>query len=36
MESFVDNAHFAGPSYRADNWIRIGRTQGRGRQDRFR
>ena len=36
MESFVDNAHFAGTSYQAANWIRIGRTQGRGRQDRFR
>ena len=36
MESFVDRAHFAGTSYQAANWIRIGRTQGRGRQDRFR
>ena len=29
LESFVDNAHFAGTSYRAANWIRVGRTQGR-------
>ena len=36
MQSFVDNVHFAGTSYRAANWIRIGRTQGCGRQDRFR
>ncbi|GAH37689.1 unnamed protein product, partial [marine sediment metagenome] len=34
-ESFVDrNRHF-GTSYRAANWIRVGRTKGRGRQDRF-
>jgi hypothetical protein len=36
MESFVDRAHFAGTCYQAANWIRVGRTQGRGRQDRFR
>ena len=36
LESFVDSARFAGTCYRAANWIRIGRTQGRGRQDRFR
>jgi hypothetical protein len=36
MESFVDRAHFTGASYQAANWIRVGRTQGRGRQDRFR
>ena len=36
LESFVDSAHFAGTSYKAANWIRVGRTQGRGRQDRFR
>jgi len=36
MESFVDSAHFAGTCYQAANWIRVGRTQGRGRQDRFR
>ena len=36
LESFVDSARFAGTCYQAANWIRIGRTQGRGRQDRFR
>jgi hypothetical protein len=35
VESFVDTAHFLGTSYRAANWIRVGQTQGRGRQDRF-
>lgn len=33
---FVDSARFAGACYRAANWVRVGRTQGRGRQDRFR
>ncbi len=36
LESFVDSARFAGTCYQAANWIRVGRTQGRGRQDRFR
>ena len=36
MESFVDSAHYAGTCYQAANWTRVGRTQGRGRQDRFR
>lgn len=36
IESFVDRAHFLGTCYRAANWIRVGRTRGRGRQDRFR
>jgi len=35
LESFVDRAHVSGTCYRAANWIRVGRTQGRGRQDRF-
>ena len=34
VESFVDTAHFIGTSYRAANWQEIGKTQGRGRQDR--
>ena len=34
--SFVDTAQFSGASYRAANWIPVGQTQGRGRQDRFR
>jgi hypothetical protein len=36
VESFVDTAQFSGASYRAANWILVGQTQGRGRQDRFR
>ena len=36
LESFVDSARFLGTCYQAANWIRVGRTQGRGRQDRFR
>jgi hypothetical protein len=36
VESFVDKAHFLGTCYKAANWIRVGSTQGRGRQDRFR
>jgi hypothetical protein len=34
VESFVDTEHFAGTCYRAANWVEIGQTQGRGRQDR--
>jgi len=33
VESFVDG--LAGTCYRAANWVWVGRTQGRGRQDRF-
>jgi hypothetical protein len=35
VESFVDTSHFSGASYRAANWILVGATKGRGRQDRF-
>lgn len=35
VESFVDTEHFIGTSYRAANWLEIGKTKGRGRQDRF-
>jgi len=35
IESFVDSAHYSGTCYRAANWIEIGQTKGRGRQDRF-
>ena len=31
-ETFVDPAHFAGTSYRAAGWSRLGETQGFGRQ----
>ena len=34
LESFVDTEHFAGTCYRAANWLAIGQSQGRGRQDR--
>jgi Domain of unknown function (DUF4338)/Transposase DNA-binding/Transposase DDE domain len=34
VESFVDTEQFVGTSYKAANWEEIGKTQGRGRQDR--
>jgi len=34
VESFVDISRYTGTCYRAANWLRIGQTQGRGRQDR--
>jgi hypothetical protein len=35
VESFLDKSRFSGASYRAANWILVGQTKGRGRQDRF-
>jgi hypothetical protein len=35
VESFVDISRYSGACYRAANWIEIGLTKGRGRQDRF-
>jgi hypothetical protein len=35
VETFVDTSRFAGTCYRAANWIEVGTTQGRTRQDRF-
>ena len=35
VESFVDTSQFVGTCYRAANWIRVGRTQGYGRQNRL-
>ena len=35
VESFVDTDQFSGTCYRAANWIEVGKTKGRGRQDRF-
>mgnify|MGYP001767390363 CR=1 FL=1 len=35
VESFVDTSRFSGGCFRAANWILVGQTQGRGRQDRF-
>lgn len=34
LETLVDTERFAGTCYRAANWRALGRTQGRGRQDR--
>jgi hypothetical protein len=34
LESFVECARFTGGVYRAANWQCVGRTQGRGRNDR--
>ena len=35
VESFVDTSRFSGTCFRAANWILVGQTKGRGRQDRF-
>lgn len=34
VETFVDRTRYRGTCYRAANWIKLGHTQGRGRQDR--
>ena len=34
VETFVDRRHYRGTCYQAANWILLGHTQGRGRQDR--
>lgn len=34
LESFVEQKRFAGTCYRAANWLRVGQTQGRTRNDR--
>lgn len=34
VETFVDRSCYRGTCYRAANWILIGQTQGRGRQDK--
>lgn len=36
METFVDSKRFKGTCYRAANWIPVGATRGRSRQDRNR
>ena len=33
LETFVDRSRFAGTCYRAANWVRLGATQGRTRND---
>lgn len=35
VESFVDASRYSGTCYRATNWILVGKTKGRGRQDRL-
>ena len=35
VESFVDTSRYSGTCYQAANWIPVGKTKGRGRQDRF-
>lgn len=34
LETFVQRDAFVGTSYQAANWVRVGQTQGRSRQDR--
>jgi Domain of unknown function (DUF4338)/Transposase DNA-binding/Transposase Tn5 dimerisation domain len=34
LETYVEARRFAATSYRAANWIKVGKTSGRGRQDR--
>ncbi len=34
LETFVQPDRFAGTAYQAANWVRVGQTQGRSRQDR--
>ena len=34
VETFVETERYRGTCYRAANWIEVGQTQGRGRQDR--
>ena len=34
VETFVDTSRFTGACYRAANWIALGQTTGRTRQDR--
>jgi len=36
VETFVDTTRYAGTCYKAANWIKVGQTRGRSRQDRDR
>jgi len=36
LETFIDPEEYRGTCYRAANWIYLGRTQGRGRMDRYK
>ncbi len=35
IESFVDTQSYEGTCYKAANWIHVGQTKGRGREDRY-
>jgi hypothetical protein len=35
VESFVERDRFGGTCYRAANWLKVGQTQGRTRNDRW-
>ncbi len=35
IETFVDSEKYHGTSYRAANWLYLGQTVGRGRNDRY-
>ena len=35
LETFVDRDRFRGTCYQAANWVRVGQTQGRTRNDRY-
>ncbi len=36
LETFVETPRFAGTSYKAANWLCVGRTQGRGKHARHK
>jgi len=36
LETFVEIPRFTGTCYKAANWIHVGRTQGRGKLDRYK
>jgi hypothetical protein len=35
LETFVETPRFKGTSYKAANWIHVGKTKGRGKLDRY-
>jgi hypothetical protein len=36
VETFVDRSRFKGTCYQAANWLKLGQTKGRSRQDRYK
>ncbi len=36
LETYVDQGRFVGTCYRAANWICVGETKGRSRNDRYK